>query len=234
MHSYAKYSEGVAPDYYLPLIREFMAWDALCPHSGYIIRDKLGVFGICHQPSPLHWSRQIEWPWAILETELRPYHTCLDVGGSWSVFKFPLANRTDKVACLDLDDEAVRKGQETIDLLKYNHKIKFFQADCRKMPFNDDSFDRVFHLSTLEHMPEGHLDALKETMRVLRPGGIAMVSMDLSLEGPVEGFYVGYKDLQEILTCFRLPTIPRANTVGAKMNKEGATIAVVLMRLVKR
>ena len=50
--------------------------------------------------------------------------------------------------------------------------IALAQADSRKLPFADDSFDKVLSVDVLEHFPLDVIDAyLAETARVLRPGG---------------------------------------------------------------
>lgn len=235
MYSFAEYSDGVAPDSYLPILRELMAWNALCPNSCELVRRAdTKTIGIDQQPSPLHWSRQKEWPWAITESELRPWHTCLDVGGSWSVFKYAVARRTRSVTCLDLEFEAIRKSRESQQAIGVG-RIQHVQGDCRKLPFADSSFDRVFSLSVYEHMESGHLEAIDEMVRVLKPGGVAMVSMDVVVTGPIGGednFYLGYPDITKILRHLKMRSIPGRNTVGAKM-REGVEIAVVLIRWVK-
>ncbi len=49
-------------------------------------------------------------------------------------------------------------------------------ADATRLPFPDGTFDRVIASEVLEHVPED-LRALSEITRVLRPGGIAAVTV---------------------------------------------------------
>jgi ubiquinone/menaquinone biosynthesis C-methylase UbiE len=50
--------------------------------------------------------------------------------------------------------------------------IALAQADSRKLPFADGSFDKALSVDVLEHFPLDVIDAyLDETARVLRPGG---------------------------------------------------------------
>jgi SAM-dependent methyltransferase len=49
-------------------------------------------------------------------------------------------------------------------------------ADATRLPFPDGAFDRVIAAEILEHVPED-LRALAEIARVLRPGGIAAVTV---------------------------------------------------------
>lgn len=48
--------------------------------------------------------------------------------------------------------------------------------DCRSLPFPDASFDTVTFVACLNHIPE-RAEALREALRVLRPGGKVIITM---------------------------------------------------------
>jgi SAM-dependent methyltransferase len=50
------------------------------------------------------------------------------------------------------------------------------QADARKLPFPDESFDLLVAFDVLEHIDEDYL-AAAEIKRVLRPGGTALIAV---------------------------------------------------------
>lgn len=50
--------------------------------------------------------------------------------------------------------------------------LRFEQADGRHLPFEDDSFDVVVSWGSLEHIPGGYGQVLREVKRVLRDGGL--------------------------------------------------------------
>lgn len=52
-------------------------------------------------------------------------------------------------------------------------QVTFEQADIRKLPYEDETFDHVFLCFVLEHLPEP-VEALKELKRVLKTGGSVM------------------------------------------------------------
>ena len=57
------------------------------------------------------------------------------------------------------------------------HGGTFVSGDMRKMPFDDALFGSIVSLGAVEHDAEGPALALKEYLRVLRPGGIAIVTV---------------------------------------------------------
>ena len=60
-------------------------------------------------------------------------------------------------------------------LARHASRITFMQRDAQSLPFEDASFDVVTCLEVLEFMGDGR-GALREMVRVLKPGGLLMVS----------------------------------------------------------
>ncbi|MAZ76732.1 MAG: hypothetical protein CMH31_05460 [Micavibrio sp.] len=48
--------------------------------------------------------------------------------------------------------------------------------NCKKLPFDDNSFDTVCFIACINHIPE-RVEALQETMRILKPGGKVIITM---------------------------------------------------------
>lgn len=89
--------------------------------------------------------------------------------------------------------------------------LEFHRADCAAMPFADASFDAVVSFETIEHITaqEAFLD---EVRRVLRPGGLAILSCPNKVEytdkrGAVNEFHVRelYRDELAALVASRFP-----------------------------
>ncbi len=73
------------------------------------------------------------------------------------------------VTGLDSNGEALRYARDE----PYKDLI---QGTLEQLPFHDNSFDVVAALDVIEHV-EGDTQALKETFRVLKPGGILLVTV---------------------------------------------------------
>lgn len=54
--------------------------------------------------------------------------------------------------------------------------VNFLCADATVLPFDDHSFDAITMFDVLEHIPN-HQNAVSEALRVLRPGGVMLISV---------------------------------------------------------
>jgi len=94
----------------------------------------------------------------------------LDVGLGPGVDAVALAAEGMSVSGVDLSSEHVR--------LARGAGIDAYVAAAQEMPFADSSFDAIWCVSVLMHMPDADLhDALDEFTRVLRPRGVAALGM---------------------------------------------------------
>lgn len=231
--SYAMLADET-PETDIPLIRELLVYDALCTHSCTFVRDEWKRLIYFVAPSPLHWSRQIEWPWVIREGEFSSEHLVLDVGSGWSVLKYALARRVKSVWAVDNDLPSVAKAEETTKSFGVKNIIHM-AGDARKLPFENGQFDRIVCVSVLEHIPTERMTALRECVRVLKPGGVGMLTMDVVVRGKAaekSNFYVDLQEAANILVGFGLTAELPVNAVGAQM-EEGCGIVTLLIKFVK-
>jgi ubiquinone/menaquinone biosynthesis C-methylase UbiE len=66
-------------------------------------------------------------------------------------------------------------------------QVALARADSRVLPFVDNSFDKAFSIDILEHFPLEVIDAyLRETARVLRPGGRMLIFSNTREASPIQ------------------------------------------------
>jgi len=129
-------------------------------------------------------SRYWEYPWAIINSKVDKDMKVLDVGCGRAPFLFYLGS---VIGCeahgVDYDGHgSVEDGLWGCDEgrnEKYNFTVK--KADVREiLPYPDSTFDRVFCISTIEHMNDGEeaKRAAKEMVRVLKPNGLLVITVD--------------------------------------------------------
>lgn len=171
------------PESDTPLLRELLSYEMLCPVCCLLVRrpdwHTLEQF---LPPSALHWSRQVEWPWAVREARLERHHECLEVGGSWTVLKHAVARRCRRLTCLDTDtDGDMGKARMAADAMPHDSaNVQWVKGDVRELPYPDGWFDRVFCVSVLEHIESDRVGAVREMARVLRPGGVLLLTFDVA------------------------------------------------------
>ncbi len=70
-------------------------------------------------------------------------------------------------------DASVRLIEEAVVRIPANIRVEFAQADARDLPFIDESFARCRVDRTLQHI-EGPQQAIREMVRILKPGGLLL------------------------------------------------------------
>ena len=90
-----------------------------------------------------------------------------------------LAASASSVEGIDISSESVRHASDRYgDIANLNFQV----ADCTKLPFADNEFDRIVSFETLEHLTEQD-QLLAEFRRVLKPEGF------LALSSPDKAIY---------------------------------------------
>jgi SAM-dependent methyltransferase len=123
---------------------------------------------------PLDPSRYLELPWAIERLRARPGERVLDLA-SPKLLAVWLARRGVEVTSVDQLEREI----ETWRVLAEDVPgLTLEVADGRALPFDDASFDHAYSISVLEHIDEpGDAEALGELARVVRTGGIVLVTL---------------------------------------------------------
>lgn len=131
-------------------------------------------------------ARLWEYPFALSAAELTPGMTVADVGCGMTPFTVYLQECAGcEVTGVDPDRfeygfkcGAFGVSQEFLT----RTGLRVLRGDMRALPLESDSQDRVFCLSVMEHVPPPVARlGMQEFARVLRPGGRAIVTLDLSM-----------------------------------------------------
>ncbi len=98
------------------------------------------------------------------------YHRVVDVGGANGSFLRACMTPTNRILYVvdAVTPENVHKN------------VEFIRGDILSLPFKDNSFDLVFARSVVHHVPDDVGKAMSELHRVLKKGGMCIVSEPLS------------------------------------------------------
>ena len=166
-------------------------------------RDVLAAYGRRWVTDPLHqWSRQWEYPFVYeslrrnLWPSSRPLRI-LDAGSGVTFFPWFLAEAFAGVS-VECCDKAPNVARAFSGLAASAHQsVQFRQAGMETLPYEDDAFDAVACISVLEHCPHPQR-VIGQFQRVLRPGGILVLTFDVSLDGDSD---IGVDDAVRLLTA---------------------------------
>jgi len=153
--------------------------------------------------------RRTEYPWAVKNSKLDKSMKILDVGSGVSLFPIYLASKGHKVTSIDFDE--ILMNRVSPDLVKWaGTNVNYALGNVTKLEFEDESFDRVFCISVLEHLEEEKIDgkvvnyrkknldlkAIEEMLRVLKPNGLLILTFDWS-ENPEDARSYRLQDIYD-------------------------------------
>lgn len=125
---------------------------------------------------PMNYARIMEIPLTYEFLELSNTHSILDISSPKLMSLFLAINGFDKLTISDIEDYFVKDFTIFSRIYNFNATLSVF--DATRIPLPDHSFDRIFSISVLEHIPDfGDGEAIKEAARLLKPKGIFVVTL---------------------------------------------------------
>ncbi len=113
---------------------------------------------------------------------VRPGDRVLDLGCGGGRHAFEAARRGARVVALDTDQRELDRVTATFAAMAEAGELpdgasgRAVTGDATRIPFPDATFDKVIAAEVLEHLPADQV-AINEIARVLRPGGMAAVTV---------------------------------------------------------
>jgi SAM-dependent methyltransferase len=126
----------------------------------------------------------VEYPWVVNNLNLSENQRVLDIGSSsCSLLALLLASKRKYVVFATDIDDCVQGHIRWANRLGIGDQIRrkrfvVERQDATALTYEDETFDRITAVSTLEHMPDQEdTKAVKELGRVLKVGGLAVVTV---------------------------------------------------------
>ena len=102
----------------------------------------------------------------------------LDLACGYGRITIPLAKKGFKIGGIDLASNLIKKGKS--EAKRNNLYIKFKVGDMRKLPYKNESFDKILCLwSSFNHLltENDQIRVLKEIHRVLKKEGVCLIDL---------------------------------------------------------
>lgn len=113
--------------------------------------------------------------YALLERLTKATDICLDVGISNGIFAIPLARKAKAIYGVDISSNMLDECRRNIEQAGVTN-IFVYKRSATNLLFEDASFDLIFSFSTLSLVSNPDR-AYSEIVRVLKPGGLAILDI---------------------------------------------------------
>lgn len=169
-------------------------------HKEKYVRDMFNSIATRYDLMNSLMSFGLDKPWrriTVKRSELKPGGYGLDVccgTGMITMEQARTAGPTGKVVGLDFSENMLARAKENLADFELKDNITLIQGNAMALPFEDNTFDCVTVGWGLRNVPD-IMTAVKEMMRVVKPGG-KVVSLDMAKpEAPIikQGYWLFFE-----------------------------------------
>ncbi len=133
---------------------------------------------------PIHYTRYKELPIALYMLDPQPNETILDISSPKILPVYCAWKYQTKIHTMDIIDKPIEEAEFFKEKLSLNN-LTIVKGDARNLDYPDNFFDKIFSVSVFEHIApakKGEIPAMLETVRILKPGGILVLTLAFANE----------------------------------------------------
>ncbi len=176
--------------------------------------EKIQAYLTGRVPSPVTNFRGWDYERIMDHGEFNLFDHVLDTGAMHTYFCVYLAQHVQSIVATDSFAWADRDYMKEQNLLTPDQWMKAVRqcevfaekADVCHLPYSDGTFDKVLSISTIEHIRDD-TQAMSEMFRVLKTGGLLLLTTELGLVGKLyserDGSYYRIYDIAHLMTLLR-------------------------------
>ena len=139
---------------------------------------ELTADGLASRKKNVHTQKELSYIIKLLDKEDK----ILDVGCGYGRFTIPLAKKGYSIEGIDITPALIKKAKRDSNKKKVN--IHFKVGDMRKIPYKDNSFNKIICMWSVFielSKKKDQLMAIREMKRVLIPKGFALIEMPVPI-----------------------------------------------------
>jgi ubiquinone/menaquinone biosynthesis C-methylase UbiE len=172
-----------------------------------------------------------ETTWTISLLNLRPEDQILELGfGAGKAIELVAAQTTHgHVSGIDLSQEMVRAASRRNARAIKAGQVALRHGDLATLPFAENQFDKIFSIQTLYFWPDPP-HALAEIFRVLKPGGVLIVTLSTGKIDSTETTGLEHYQLileEQVIPSMKQLGFTRANIRQGPTSRQFKTTAVI-------
>ena len=134
--------------------------------------------------NPVSITRYFEFPFVWTGVPWGRVDSVLDVSSPCLFSLYLLARFPHlRITLINLDDRDLAQTKECLQVLGLINRCRVENQDAIALPYPDESFDAVYSISVLEHIPgDGDAQAIRELWRVLKVDGTLTLTIPFARE----------------------------------------------------
>ena len=169
------------------------------------------------------------WTFSLLD--LKPEDHILELGfGAGKAIELVAAHANNgHVSGIDLSQEMVRAASRRNAQAIKAGQVALRHGDLTTLPFAENQFDKVFSIQTLYFWPDPPR-ALAEIFRVLKPGGVLIVTLSTGKIDPIETTGLEHYQLileEQVIPSMKQLGFTRADIKQGPASRQFKTTAVI-------
>lgn len=174
-------------------------------HSLWFRRVQFAVNGVLRTRWRIKWNKLWEYSRGLAYGDFHPGQRVLDLGGGATIPVFHLARTGCEVLSLDIDPKLTEHTNAVAKKFRWDLKGSTFDLTRNEAPAEWERFDRIISFCVIEHIPkESQRRTLTRLGRLLKPGGLFILTFDFGDKAPVTGAIRSVREVEEMIVASRL------------------------------